>query len=164
MNTKMENIESAKNAFNHINLLKDQYVSIATADRDGNPNVAPIGSMRIADDNTVHVLQVSLPKTIKNLRENPKAAFSVSFQHSMLDIRSWFSFFKGVGNSTLGYQLYGTLTGISDKKEDVSKAVDALFPRVPFFIRGPFRKFCDKNMKRLLTFSIDDIRKIGPAE
>jgi hypothetical protein len=37
MNGKLEKMESAKKAFNNIHILKDQYVSIATADKDGNP-------------------------------------------------------------------------------------------------------------------------------
>lgn len=69
--------EHAQKAFNTINLLKGQYASIATCDGHGNPNVAPAGSIRIVDEDTVHMLHGFLPKTPANLNVNPRTAFSV---------------------------------------------------------------------------------------
>jgi hypothetical protein len=158
MKTKIENLEHAKQVFNTISILRGQYVNIATADKSGSPNVAPIGSMRIAEDGTIHVLQGFLPRTMKNLREQPKAVFSVCFRKSLLDM---ILFLKEKDDAALGYQVYSTLRAVSDSHSDVLKEAEAISSRVPFFMRKPFRKFCDKNLKRLLTFSIDEIREIG---
>ncbi len=158
MKTIVENLNSAKRVFNTLNVIRGDYTSIATADKSGNPNVAPIGSMRITDEGEVHILQGFLPQTMQNLEEHPKAVFSACARQSLLDM---LLFFRKKEDSALGWRVYGTLTTVSDAKEDIEKEVAAISTRVPFFMRKPFRKFCDKNLRRVLKFSIDDIRVIG---
>lgn len=161
MKDKSKKVAAAQKAFNTINILKGQYTNIATSDSAGNPNVAPIGSMRVVDEKTVHVLQGFLPRTFHNLKQNPKAVFSVCLKQSVFGL---ITLFRDKEDDVMGYQLYGTLTHISDAPNDVAAETNALASRVPFFLRGPFRKFCDKNLKRLLTFTVDDVREIGVPE
>lgn len=150
--------QGAQKAFNNIKIMKGQYMTIATCDREGNPNVAPIGSMRILDDKTVHVLQGFLPKTFNNLQRNPKASFSVCIQPSLLN---FLFFFRGQKSTLLGYQVYCEYKGVNGSKEAVEKEYRQLVNRVPFLIRSLFLRFCKKNLKRLLMFELIDVREIA---
>ena len=49
---------------------------LGTADSKGVPNVVPVGSMRILDDQTILVSDQYFHKTLNNLRKNPKVAIS----------------------------------------------------------------------------------------
>jgi hypothetical protein len=147
--------EQAKTAFNSIRLLKGQTVAIATCDDSSHPNVAPIGSMRVIDDQTVYVLHGLLPRTVKNLEVNPRAAFSVTLPMNM---KTLISMIRSGDNAPSGYRLYCEFEGFEDDKSAVSAAVQAIQSRLPFFLRGLFRKFCDKNLRRLMRFRILELR------
>jgi predicted pyridoxine 5'-phosphate oxidase superfamily flavin-nucleotide-binding protein len=47
---------------------------VATADRTGKPNVSPKGSLRVLDDEHLLFADISSPRTIKNIWENPQVA------------------------------------------------------------------------------------------
>ena len=148
----------ATQVFNNAKLLKGQVTSIATCDAQGNPNVAPIGSMRVVDENTVHVLQGFLHQTNKNLEVNPKAAFSICLRPKLLDFRN---LFKQKEEKPMGYQVYAELINVENSHEAVEREYRQLAHLAPFFLRGLFLKFCRKNLKRLLTFRITGVRAIG---
>ena len=44
---------------------------VATASRDGRPNVSAKGSIRVLDERSVAFADVASPRTMANLRENP---------------------------------------------------------------------------------------------
>lgn len=50
--------------------------SLSTADKSGNVNVAVFGSPQMVDEETV-VMGIGKNRSLKNLKENPKAAFIV---------------------------------------------------------------------------------------
>ena len=50
---------------------------LATADRNGVPNVVPINFMKILDDETILASAVFMTKTFNNLKENPVCALSI---------------------------------------------------------------------------------------
>jgi uncharacterized protein len=50
---------------------------LATAGKDGVPNVVPISFMKILDDETILASAVFMTKTFSNLKENPICALSV---------------------------------------------------------------------------------------
>ena len=50
---------------------------IATAAKDGTPNVVPIGFCQLVSDDTVWIVDNFMNKTMANIRENPKIAFYV---------------------------------------------------------------------------------------
>ena len=52
--------------------IKPSYV--ATASKDGRPNVSAKGSLRILDDQHLVFADILSPKTVKNLKENPYAS------------------------------------------------------------------------------------------
>jgi predicted pyridoxine 5'-phosphate oxidase superfamily flavin-nucleotide-binding protein len=53
---------------------KDNVVFLATATKDGVPNVVPIGFARPIDNKTIMIVDNYLNKTRKNLEANPKAS------------------------------------------------------------------------------------------
>jgi uncharacterized protein len=55
---------------------KQRIFVLGTADSRGVPNVVPVGSVKILNDNTVLVSDQYFHKTMKNLKENPKVAIS----------------------------------------------------------------------------------------
>jgi len=50
---------------------------LASADKNGVPNVVPINFMKILDDETILASAVFMTKTFQNLEENPVCAISV---------------------------------------------------------------------------------------
>lgn len=54
-------------------LFEKQMVVIATAAKDGAPNVGPKGSFIVVDDDTIAYSESTARKTLANLKENPKA-------------------------------------------------------------------------------------------
>lgn len=51
-----------------------KYFSLATASKDGVPNVVPIGFLWVANDDELWVIDNYLNKTLANIKENPVAA------------------------------------------------------------------------------------------
>lgn len=49
---------------------------LATAAKDGTPNVVPIGAFKLLDDATLLISDQFFKKTLKNLQENPKIALT----------------------------------------------------------------------------------------
>ncbi|TET74922.1 MAG: pyridoxamine 5'-phosphate oxidase family protein [Dehalococcoidia bacterium] len=62
---------------------------IATASKDGKPNVSAKGSFRVLDDDHVVFADISSPRTIANLRENPNVSILVVHPKSMKGCRIW---------------------------------------------------------------------------
>ena len=62
---------------------------IATASRDGRPNVSAKGSLRVVDDDRVAFADISSPRTIANLRENPCVSILIVHPKTMRGCRLW---------------------------------------------------------------------------
>ena len=56
---------------------KQKVYSVATASKDGVPNVVPVGMLMPKEDGTIWIIDNYFGKTIANMEENPKAAFYV---------------------------------------------------------------------------------------
>jgi hypothetical protein len=50
---------------------------VATASRDGTPNVVPLGVVELIDDETIWITDNFMNKSISNLRTNPKIAIFI---------------------------------------------------------------------------------------
>ncbi len=51
-------------------------VFLATASKEGAPNVVPIGAFKLLDDERLLISDQFFNKTLKNMKENPKIAIS----------------------------------------------------------------------------------------
>jgi predicted pyridoxine 5'-phosphate oxidase superfamily flavin-nucleotide-binding protein len=58
-------------------IFEKELAVIATASKDGIPNVGPKGSMYVFDDETLAYAEGTGEKTLRNLQENPKVAVMV---------------------------------------------------------------------------------------
>jgi len=58
-------------------MLIEQTPIVVTASKDGIPNGAPKGSLKILDDETLHFAEGTAQKTYRNLLENPRVSVIV---------------------------------------------------------------------------------------
>lgn len=58
-------------------MFEKELAVIATASKDGTPNVGPKGSMYVFDDETLTYSEGTGEKTLRNLQQNPKVAVMV---------------------------------------------------------------------------------------
>lgn len=70
---------------------KQRDVVLATASKEGIPNVVVVGAKKIIDDETILISDQYFDKTLANMKENPRAAVTV-----------W--------EKTDGYQIKGSVT------------------------------------------------------
>jgi predicted pyridoxine 5'-phosphate oxidase superfamily flavin-nucleotide-binding protein len=56
---------------------KMKVFSVATASKDGTPNVVPLAMVRLVDDDTIWITDNFMNKSMSNLRVNPKVAIYV---------------------------------------------------------------------------------------
>ena len=64
-------------------IFEKQLAVVATASKDGTPNVGPKGSLHIIDDGTLVYAEAMGEKTLRNLQENPKVAVMVVDREKM---------------------------------------------------------------------------------
>jgi predicted pyridoxine 5'-phosphate oxidase superfamily flavin-nucleotide-binding protein len=62
---------------------------IATASKDGKPNVSAKGSFRVLDDEHVIFADINSPRTIANLKENPYISALVIHPKTLKGCRIW---------------------------------------------------------------------------
>lgn len=62
---------------------------VATASKDGKPNVSPKGSFRVLDDEHVAFADVASPGTIANLKENPQLTAVILNRATRKGCRIW---------------------------------------------------------------------------
>ncbi len=62
---------------------------IATASKQGKPNVSPKGSFRVLDDEHVVFANIASPRTIANLKENPQLTAIIFDRSTRKGCRIW---------------------------------------------------------------------------
>jgi len=76
--------EEAKKIINEV-----QPALVATASKEGKPNVSPKGSFRVLDDEHVVFADIASPRTIANLRENPQVSAIILNPATLGGCRIW---------------------------------------------------------------------------
>jgi len=56
---------------------KQETIVLASATKDGVPNVVPIGAKKILDDETILISDQFFNKTLKNMKDNPRVALTI---------------------------------------------------------------------------------------
>lgn len=116
--------------------MKNQKVyALATASKDGVPNVVPVGMLIPKEDGTIWIIDNYFGKTIANMEENPKAAFYVWNPECK---ESW--------------QVKGTLS-IEDSGEDYEAAVAFAHSIKEIF-----------PAKHLVKMTVDEIYYVTPGD
>ena len=62
---------------------------IATASKEGNPNVSPKGSFRVLDDEHVIFANIASPRTMANLKQNPQLTAIIFDRSTRKGCRIW---------------------------------------------------------------------------
>jgi len=62
---------------------------IATASKEGKPNVSPKGSFRVLDDEHVVFANIASPRTMANLKENPQLTAIIFDRSTRKGCRIW---------------------------------------------------------------------------
>jgi len=62
---------------------------IASASKEGKPNVSPKGSFQVLDDDHVVFTDIASPRTMANLRENPQVSVMVFDPATRRGCRIW---------------------------------------------------------------------------
>jgi predicted pyridoxine 5'-phosphate oxidase superfamily flavin-nucleotide-binding protein len=62
---------------------------VATASKDGKPNVSAKGTLWVVDDETVAFADVASPRTVANIRENPQVSIICLDATSRKSCRIW---------------------------------------------------------------------------
>lgn len=68
-------------------LIGTQQCFLATADRNGQPNIAPKGSVIVVDDETLAFGEMVGKLTYQNLKDNPQVAVAVADRSSLVGYR-----------------------------------------------------------------------------
>lgn len=86
---------------------KQETIVLATATKEGLPNVVPVNAKKIIDDETILISDQFFNKTLKNLKDNPQVAITI-----------W--------DKLEGYQIKGTATIETSGKrfEETAKWID----------------------------------------
>ena len=98
---------------------KQEIIVLATATKDGVPNVVPVNAKKIIDDETILISDQFFNKTLKNLKENPQVAITI-----------W--------DKLEGYQLKGTVTIETSGKrfEETAKWIDEMAKKLNLPIKS----------------------------
>ena len=94
-------------------MLDENIVYLATASKEGKPNVVPIGLVHAISDNEVLIGDVWFKKTRKNLEENAQVAISFT------DVKRWESYqLKGKAKIYKSGEIYEKIFDIMKKKAE----------------------------------------------
>lgn len=94
-------------------MLDENIVYLATASKEGKPNVVPIGLVHAISDNEVLIGDVWFKKTRKNLEENTQVAISFT------DVKRWGSYqLKGKAKIYKSGEIYEKIFDIMKKKAE----------------------------------------------
>ena len=94
-------------------MLDENIVYLATASKEGKPNVVPIGLVHAISDNEVLIGDVWFKKTRKNLEENTQVAISFT------DVKRWGSYqLKGKAKIFKSGEIYEKIFDIMKKKAE----------------------------------------------
>lgn len=94
-------------------MLDENIVYLATASKEGKPNVVPIGLVHAISDNEVLIGDVWFKKTRKNLEENTQVAISFT------DVKRWESYqLKGKAKIYKSGEIYERIFDIMKKKAE----------------------------------------------
>ena len=117
-------------------LNKQQHIVMATASKEGIPNVVVIGAKKILDDETILISDQYFDKTLANMQENAQVALTV-----------W--------EKTEGYQIKGTVTieTSGPRFDETAKWIDAVAKKLNVPLKS----------KGAITLKINDIYEISPG-
>jgi hypothetical protein len=113
-------------------LIEKGLAFVGTADRNGRPNLAPKGSMRLGDEETLVFAEGVGKKTLRNLRDNPEVAVAVVDREKMEGYQ-----FKGKAEIIETGPLYDTVAKLAQERgrpkpiAAVKIKIEAIYSLIP---------------------------------
>lgn len=103
---------------------------IATASKNGKPNVSAKGSLQVLDDDHITFVDVASPRTIKNLLQNPQISIICIDYPSRKGCRVW-----GQAEVLTSGELFQKIAAAMEAKrpQKVNHVVKVLIEEVEFF-------------------------------
>lgn len=97
------------------------HCAIASVGENGVPNITPVGTVFLRDDQTAYFFDTYTSQLAKNIKENPNVCLmAVNTKRSF-----WLSsFLKGKFKSAPGVRLYGTIGELRDATDEEKQAVE----------------------------------------
>lgn len=116
---------------------KQETLVLATASKDGIPNVVPINAKKIIDEETLLISDQFFQKTLRNLKENPRVAITI-----------W--------DKLEGYQIKGTVTieTSGTRYEETARWIDAVGKKLNLPLHS----------KGALIVKIEELYNVSPGE
>jgi len=115
---------------------KQETVVLATASKEGIPNVVPVNAKKILDDETILISDQFFNKTLGNMKDNPQVAITI-----------W--------DKLEGYQIKGTATIEASGKrfEETAKWIDDIGKKLNLPLKS----------KGAVIITITDIYNVSPG-
>ena len=125
--------------------------TLATTDKNGNPNVCMCGSAYMLDENTIIAASGFFDRTDINIQETNKAVFMACKPLSP----EYFKYYNETGEKQFpaGYRFYCTLQETSTSGPMLENVKERLRTRVGNRIPD--------SLKKVLVFKIDEIRELA---
>ena len=129
--------------------------AIATVNENGSPNITPIGSLCLRDNQTGYYFEEFSQKMPKNFEHNNRICV-LAINPGMI---FWMkSFFKGLCPSTPGVRLYGT---VGERRIGSEEEIASFLDRVKRLRKRKVHEILFKNMKYLREIKFDSFEPIN---
>ncbi|MBI5576155.1 MAG: pyridoxamine 5'-phosphate oxidase family protein [Deltaproteobacteria bacterium] len=133
------------------------HICLATSDREGRVDIAPVGSTFLSSPDTIACLRGPLARTYSNLRENPEAVFLVS----NVSRARWFRFFlTGEFRAPFGYRIHARLREERPLTEAEKDRI--LKKRFGPIARGRGARKIADTLRQILLFDVLEVRDVVP--
>ncbi len=131
------------------------YTSLATCDREGQVDVAPVGSAYVPSRGTIACLRGPLARTRSNLAENPDAVFFVS---NVSRTRMLKLFLTGSFGAPYGYRIHARFR--EERPLDEAEKTRLFKSRFGCLARGKGARRIGGLLHQVLLFDVREVREV----
>lgn len=131
------------------------YTSLATCDRSGQVDIAPVGSAFVPSRDTIACLRGPLARTRSNLAENPDAVFLVS---NVSRTRLLKLFLTGTFGAPYGYRIHARFR--EERPLDDAEKRRLFRSRLGCLARGKGARRIAGLLRQVLVFDVREVREV----
>ncbi len=131
------------------------YTSLATSDRGGRIDIAPVGSVFLPSPGTIGCLRGPMAASYRNLRENPEAVFLLS---NVSRTRLLKLLVTGNFGAPFGYRVHVRLR--EDRPLEEEEKTRILRRRFGAFAQRKGSRRIARTLNRILLFDIREVREV----
>lgn len=131
------------------------YTSLATCDRGGHVDIAPVGSTFFPSPDTIACFRGPLAKTRSNLGENPEAVFLVS---NVSRTRLLKLFLTGTFGAPYGYRIHARFR--DEQPLDEAEKLRLFRSRLGWLVHGRGARRIAGLLHQVLLFDVLEVREV----